>query len=59
MVDIRARVRKLVQDRGATQAAAALGMEREVVLGVAAGAKVREASLIVAEMRIEAAEAST
>ena len=50
-------VRRLVREYGATRAAVMMGMDREVVLGIAAEAKVRAASLIVAEQRIDGAEA--
>jgi hypothetical protein len=52
MWDIRERIRRAVHEMGASHAARALGMDREVVLAIAAGAKVREASLVMAETRL-------
>lgn len=55
--DTRERVRRAVMQMGPSGAAKALGMDREVLLAIAAGAKVREASLIMAEVRLEQMEA--
>ncbi len=50
--ETRAKVRALVRKHGALGAARLLRMDREVILGIAADANVRDASLVVAELRL-------
>ena len=47
------RIRRAVQTLGPTRTANTLGMDREVVLAIAAGAKVREGSLALADVRVD------
>lgn len=54
---VRGRVKKLLIAIGTTRAARELGMDREVLLGIAAGARVRTASLVMAEVRLDRREA--
>ena len=58
-VTVRERVRRAVVALGASRAARELGMDREVLCAIAAGAKVREASLIMAEVRLDQMAART
>jgi hypothetical protein len=51
--DTRERVRETIITRGASRAARDLGIRREVLLAIAAGARVREASLVMAEVRLD------
>jgi hypothetical protein len=53
-----ARIRHAVQTLGPTRTANILQMNREVVLAIAAGAKVRERSRALADLRVEALSAS-
>jgi hypothetical protein len=50
---VRERVKKVVVELGPSRAAKVMGMDREVLLAIAVGAKVREASLIMAALRLE------
>jgi hypothetical protein len=62
MPDTRTRIRSSVETRGAQQTARIMGMARESVLALAAGAHVREGTLLLAEQRVArlaAAEEST
>jgi len=54
---VRVRVKALVQRVGAGRAGQLLGFGRETVLGLAGGAAVMPSTMVVARMRIDAAEA--
>jgi hypothetical protein len=47
------RIRRAVQTLGPTRTANTMGMDREVVLAIAAGAKVRDGSLALADLRVD------
>jgi hypothetical protein len=53
MLDTRSRIRSSVETRGAQRTARILGMARESVLALAAGAHVREGTMLLAEQRVE------
>ncbi len=55
---VRSRVRALVRRVGAGRAAELMGMARETTLGIAGGAAALRSTLIVARLRIDAAEAA-
>jgi hypothetical protein len=56
--DIRAEVRRLIRERGASGAARDLGMARETVLGIGAGGRVHDGTLVLAAQRIRTLKAA-
>jgi len=52
-MSVRERIRAAVETHGATRTASVMEMDREVVLAIAAGARVRQGSLLLAEQRID------